>query len=94
MGPLVTQGTTRSGLPYRGEYQIDDRGRPYLQGWCKLRHANGLLAAFGRYDKGVRHGIWYFWGRHGELLDEVIYSEGIRQGYGVYRSMGTRRATR
>ncbi|WP_430405616.1 toxin-antitoxin system YwqK family antitoxin [Fluviicola sp.] len=68
---LITQGGS-SGSLLNGDYESF--------------YKNNQLAEKGLFKKGLKHGIWRFWGQNGILIHQENWSSGIQIGKQLYYS--------
>lgn len=68
---LITQGGS-SGSLLNGDYESF--------------YKNNQLAEKGLFKKGLKHGVWRFWGQNGILIHQENWSNGIQIGKQLYYS--------
>lgn len=68
---LITQGGS-SGSLLNGDYESF--------------YKNNQLAEKGLFKKGLKHGVWRFWGQNGILIHQENWSSGIQIGKQLYYS--------
>lgn len=77
---LYPDGTPR----LEREVTRDTRGQLIVQGASREWHANGQLAAKGRYTDGAQHGVWETWHANGERASKGRFERGARKGKWSY----------
>jgi len=73
-------GRLPDGCDWVVDHLLEDREYQKLDGkfhgvWRDY-YKNGVLRFEGNYVYGVCFGIWYWWNKDGDLLDECIYEDG------------------
>jgi antitoxin component YwqK of YwqJK toxin-antitoxin module len=49
----------------------------HLNGIARSYYSNGVIADYGAFLNGLKHGLWYYWKEDGKLIKTEFYEKGI-----------------